>query len=101
MALNAPVWTIDCVSINMSEQASKQTCGVCCKEDNFDFHVPDEVWDRVVPRQFRNRVVCLCCFDRFAAERNVDYTPYLNILYFAGDQAYFKFRVVWGGRATS
>ncbi|MBI3894955.1 MAG: hypothetical protein HY313_03400 [Acidobacteria bacterium] len=80
----------------MKEQACRQTCKVCLREDCFDFHVPDEVWQRIVPHEFQNSAVCLGCFDRFAAERKVDYTPYLALLYFAGDQACFEFKVVWG-----
>lgn len=74
---------------------------MCRREDTFDFRLPDEVWDRVVPPQFRKGVVCLPCFDHLAAERGVDYTPYLNLLYFAGDQACFEFRVVRRGRAAA
>ena len=84
----------------MKKRNSRQTCRVCRGENCFDFHVPDDVWKGVVPPHFRNSVVCLSCFDRFAAERNQDYTPYLHLLYFAGDNACFEFRVVWGGRTT-
>ena len=73
---------------------SRQTCRVCNCKDKFNFHVPDEVWEKIVPSEFRNRVVCLSCFDEFARERKIDYSESLDVLYFAGDQATFKFQTV-------
>jgi hypothetical protein len=73
---------------------SRQVCNACAREDGFDFHVPDAIWERVVPRELRDKIVCLCCFDRFAAEQQVDYSRYVKLLFFAGDQACFEFRVV-------
>jgi hypothetical protein len=72
----------------------RQTCKVCRRVDEFDFHVSDEVWRSVVPVRFRNQVVCLACFDRFASWKSVDYSPHLRVLYFAGDQARLKFKLV-------
>ena len=74
--------------------AQRQTCKVCRMADHFDFHVPDEVWAAVVPERFRAGVVCLTCFDDFAAEKGVIYADCLRTLYFAGDRAAFEFRVV-------
>ena len=71
----------------------RQTCKVCWKPDGFDFHMPDEVWEQVVPPEFKNRVVCLLCFDGFADKKGVDYTKYLHTLHFAGNAACFEFRV--------
>jgi hypothetical protein len=48
----------------------------------------------VVPREYRNKVVCLECFDDLAFERGVDYAGFIETLYFAGDQATFKFQAV-------
>ncbi|HWO40887.1 MAG TPA: hypothetical protein VNO43_03690 [Candidatus Eisenbacteria bacterium] len=72
----------------------RQTCKVCGCEDKFDFHVPDSTWQSVVPPEFQNQVVCLKCFDNFALERQVDYAGAIDILYFAGDRAVFKFQTV-------
>jgi hypothetical protein len=72
----------------------RQTCKVCRRIDEFDFRVSDEVWRAVVPLRFRKQVVCLACFDRFAAWKGVDYSSHLRILYFAGDQACLKFKLV-------
>jgi hypothetical protein len=44
--------------------------------------------------RFRNRVLCLACFDDFARRRQVDYASCLRTLYFAGDRAVFRFRTV-------
>ena len=71
----------------------RQTCKVCGRADKFDFSVPDDVWASVVPGEFRERVVCLACFDEFARQARVDYAPYLGSLYFAGDRAVFTFEV--------
>ena len=69
-----------------------QTCKACGHIDKFDFHVPNEIWEAVVPSRFRRFVVCLACFDGFANKKGVVYSPYIRALYFAGDQAVFTFR---------
>lgn len=74
--------------------AHQQRCKVCGRVDKFDFHVPDKIWEEIVPQEFVNRVVCLACFDEFARRKGVDYAQYLETLYFAGDRAMFTFRVV-------
>jgi hypothetical protein len=71
----------------------RQTCKVCLRADQFNFHVPDGVWSGVVPKEYRNRVVCLACFDRFAEKRQVDYSTCLESLYFAGDYCSFEFTI--------
>jgi len=69
-----------------------QTCKVCGHADKFNFHVPDEVWQAIVPEEYQDRVVCLACFDEFAYRRGVPYAHALRSLYFAGDQATYEFR---------
>ena len=71
-----------------------QTCSVCGYPDCFNFHLPDWLWQSVVPKPLWEKVVCLCCFDHFAKLKKIDYAQYLNALYFAGQQATFEFRVV-------
>jgi hypothetical protein len=73
---------------------NQQTCKVCGCQDRFNFHVPDELWKSIVPLEFQNRVVCLPCFDQFAFEKQIDYSDSLELLYFAGDMAAFKFETV-------
>lgn len=72
----------------------RQTCKVCNRPDKFDFNVPEEIWTAVVPEQYRGRVVCLYCFDDFAHEKGIRYADHLRTIYFAGDQASFKFEAV-------
>jgi hypothetical protein len=72
----------------------RQKCKVCGCPDKFDFHVPDAIWEKIVPSRYLNKVVCLGCFDKFAFEKQVDYSGSLEVLYFAGDRAVFKFTAV-------
>lgn len=71
----------------------KQKCKVCGQADGFDFHVPDDIWEKIVPARFRNRVVCLRCFDRFARERGVDYTHSLSLC-FVGSYRSFDLKLI-------
>jgi hypothetical protein len=73
----------------------RQRCKACGRSDKFDFHVPDDLWSAVVPGDLVNRVVCLSCFDDFAAERGVEYARSLRAVFFAGDRAAFELRPVW------
>jgi hypothetical protein len=72
----------------------RQICKVCNCEDKFNFHVQDALWREVVPAEYQNKVVCLPCFDDFANKQNVDYSDSIEVLYFAGRQASFKFQTV-------
>jgi hypothetical protein len=72
----------------------RQRCRVCKCQDKFNFYVPDRIWRQVVPHEYRDTVVCLPCFDEFARERNVDYSDVIEMLYFAGSQASFKFQTI-------
>lgn len=70
----------------------QQRCKACGCRDKFDFHISDEIWRRVVPLRYQNRVVCLACFDDFAKKKEVNYSASLKVLYFAGSKASLKFR---------
>jgi len=78
----------------------QQTCKVCSQPDKFNFYVPDAIWNAVVPSLYRERVVCLYCFDEFARETNVEYASQLSTLVFAGNRASFEFQVVRGTSVT-
>jgi hypothetical protein len=82
------------IKLYRSRGGKRQTCKVCKCPDKFDFNVPDEVWSRVVPVEYQRGVVCLDCFDRFASEKQIDYSDSIEVLYFAGDKATFKFQTV-------
>jgi len=75
-------------------QHQQQTCKVCGCVDKFDFHVPDTVWKKVVPGKYLTQVVCLSCFDKFASKRDIDYSRFVDLLYFAGDRAFLRFETV-------
>lgn len=79
----------------------KQKCKVCGQADGFNFYVPDEVWTAVVPPRWRERVVCLRCFDRFASRVGVDYVRHLSEVCFAGEGSSVGFEVVKGRVETS
>jgi len=78
-----------------SIRPQQQTCKACGNPDKFDFNVPDDIWETVIPAHLRNRVVCLYCFDEFASRKGVSYAPSLRSLYFAGEAAAFSFSVEW------
>ncbi len=46
---------------------------MCSRADGFNFNVPDDLWEQVVPPVLRNGVVCLPCFDHLASARGIDY----------------------------
>ena len=72
----------------------QHTCSVCRCDDKFNFTVPDELWHEIVPAEYRNNVVCLQCFDELARKKDVDYSDSIEVLYFAGSKACFKFQTV-------
>jgi hypothetical protein len=62
---------------------------MCERPDKLNFHVPDDIWQRVVPRAI-NGPVCLFCFDALAEARGVDYARSVGEIWFAGDKAVFE-----------
>lgn len=82
------------IEFDRRDGAQRQKCKVCGCTDKFDFHILDKMWKKVVPARFRNKVVCLACFDEFAYKRGIDYSDALDALYFAGDRVVFKFEPV-------
>lgn len=72
--------------------SQRQTCKVCGRQDKFDFYVSDSIWASVIPEEYRNRVVCLSCFDDFATQKKISYAGQLSPhLYFAGDAG----NIIW------
>jgi hypothetical protein len=71
----------------------KQTCKVCDRPNIINFYVPDELWEAIVPEEYRTTVVCLYCFDGFAAEKNINYADSLKEICFCGDKASFEFDI--------
>ena len=62
----------------------QQRCKVCGYRDKFNFYVPDDIWQSIVPIKYQKRVVCLACFDDFAQKKGVDYSTSLKELHFVG-----------------
>ena len=70
-----------------------QVCKACGRVDVVHFRVPDWLWKLVVPEELRGLVVCLRCFDAFAAQRRIDYADKLEDIGFAGMRESFDLRV--------
>ena len=66
---------------------------MCGQPDKFDFHVSDETWLAVVPKEFQNLVVCLYCFDEEAAAKGITFAADIRDLCFAGRSASFEFSI--------
>lgn len=49
----------------------RRTCKVCGSLDNCDFKVVDDVWRTTVPIEYRDQIMCIKCFEDFAAERQI------------------------------
>ena len=62
-----------------------EVCKVCGQPSPFGYDVPDELWRRVVPEEFRDGgIVCLGCFDWFAWRKGINYLPEVRELHYAG-----------------
>ena len=78
----------------VTARMQRQRCKVCWHADGFNFGVPDWLWQAVVPPALQKHVICLRCFDDFAAAKRIDYQDHLDAeLYFAGDQAALVLRI--------
>ena len=89
----AKIMKLDRANLNFTS-FTRQRCQVCRCEDKFNFTVSDKLWREIVPPDFHNKVVCLPCFDEFARQKNRNYADSIEVLYFAGRQASFKFQTV-------
>jgi len=47
-------------------------CSICGEVPNFDYCIKDELWDEIVPKDFRRGVICLPCFAELALKKGVD-----------------------------
>lgn len=56
---------------NKLAKASREICKICFHVNTIGFHVPDDVWNVVVPEYLQPSVVCLACFTRLADEKLV------------------------------
>jgi hypothetical protein len=74
----------DTRSLRFDPAEQRQRCKRCGSVDGFNFDVPDELWERVVPEPLRTRVVCLACFDELADAAGIEYADALRGVCFAG-----------------
>lgn len=44
----------------------REICADCGRVSPVGFHVPDEVWEAVLPDEYRHEVLCIMCFARRA-----------------------------------
>ena len=70
-----------------------QVCKACGRVDVVHYQVPDLLWEAVVPEELRGLVMCLRCFDAFAAAKRIDYADQLQDVGFAGMRESFGLRV--------
>lgn len=52
---------------------TREICKCYGRENPLGFYVPDHIWEAAVPFRYRNRVLCILCFDTLATERGVDW----------------------------
>lgn len=50
---------------------SREICKICFRANPVGFYVPDNIWNDVVPSEYRSRVVCISCFTCLADEKLV------------------------------
>ena len=50
---------------------SREICKICYHVNAVGFHVPDRIWEAIIPRKFQRGVVCLSCFTRLGDEKIV------------------------------
>jgi len=58
----------------LSMHFTGEICKVCGREQRIAWSIRDDLWIKIVPPKFRNKVVCLECFLKFADEKNINVT---------------------------
>lgn len=53
---------------------TREICKRCGRENPLGFTVPDEVWLKAVPLEYRNVTLCILCFDELATYARVNWT---------------------------
>lgn len=59
-------------------------CAVCHQSVKFDYHVTDECWEAVVPKDKRLGVICLPCLDMLAEQKGIDISQSIEGMQFTG-----------------
>ena len=68
---NNPAWPLE--PILKRKKMTREICKACFKISRVGFYVTDLVWTFSVPWPFRDKVLCLDCFTRFADENSIDW----------------------------
>lgn len=55
----------------MSGCCSREICKLCFDIIRVGFHVPNEIWQKVVLRGYEQETICLKCFTRIADEKSI------------------------------
>lgn len=60
-------------------------CAICGKDNiKFDYIVDDELWNRIVPKPLKNKVICLDCLDLLAKSQGIAIGEYIKSLQYTG-----------------
>jgi hypothetical protein len=59
--------------------ASREICKLCYQVNRIGFHVPDHIWQLVVPDGARQSVICLPCFTRLADEKLIPWDRQIEL----------------------
>lgn len=60
-------------------------CAICGKKNiKFDYNVTDNLWNQVVPKNIRRKVICLECFDKLAKEKGIKLSEGIQSIQFTG-----------------
>lgn len=75
---------------------TREICKRCGRESPVGFDVPDEIWEKAVPPQYRDRVLCIHCFDELATRAGVDWTDAIKFWPASGMRALKDGLVAYG-----
>lgn len=51
------------------DMSTREICKICYHANAIGFRVPDHIWDKIVPDEFRDGVICVACFTRLGDEK--------------------------------
>jgi len=53
---------------------TREICKICYHVNSVGFDVPDDIWNKIIPTEFQDKVVCLNCFTRLGDEKYIDWS---------------------------
>lgn len=48
-----------------------EVCKKCMKPNKIGFHIDDDVWNKIVPKKFKNKVLCYYCFEEYSFNKKI------------------------------